>query len=336
MEIGLVPDSDTIGTESDEEESNNEEAPSAGAQEAPVNAEATEAAATGIDAADAGGSAADEQEAAASAAASQLQKWWKACIARKSAADAECPTLEMMQMRLDAEDAANYALLRASVENEMKQPWSRAFPDLNNDPNAVDTFTVDERTDAIWALMKQHNSKDVTCNWDEITKHIVAARKQSKDEKEQDNTKEEDGTGSAAAVEKAAADGKGHAAGSQADGTAAPGAAAAEAAAEGEAEAAGRGDVQPAQDHNKAEREHRPPAPAAGAPEAVAADNRQLDDAALEPGGGEAAVPNPGTEGQADAAGRGDVQPAQDQKNAEREDSKQRCRTDALAQEKAA
>ena len=178
MEVGLVPDSDTIATESDEEESDNEEEAPAGAQEAPVDAEATEAAATGIDAADAGGSAADEQEAAASAAASQLQKWRKDCIARKSAADAACPTLEMMQMRLDAEDATNYAILRASVENVMNQPWSGAFPDLN----AVDTFTVDERTDAIWALMKQHNSKDVTSNWDEITKHILAARKQSKDD----------------------------------------------------------------------------------------------------------------------------------------------------------
>ena len=88
----------------------------------------------------------------------------------------------MMQMRLDAEDAANYAILRASVENVMNQPWSGAFPDLNGDPNAVDTFTVDERTYAIWALMKQHNSKDVTSNWDEITKHILAARKQSKDD----------------------------------------------------------------------------------------------------------------------------------------------------------
>ena len=87
MEDGLVPDADTCGTESNVEESNDEEEASAGAQEAAVDAEATDAAATGMDAAAAGGpAAAVEQEAAAEAAAIQLQKWWKDCIARKSAA----------------------------------------------------------------------------------------------------------------------------------------------------------------------------------------------------------------------------------------------------------
>ena len=191
-------------------------------------------------------------------------------------------------MHLDAEDAANYAILRDSVQNVMNQPWSGVFPDLNGDPNAVDTYTVDETTDAIWALMKQHNSnyKDVTSNWDQISKHILAAREQSKDEKEQENTKEEGGTGSAAAVEKAAADGKVQAAGSQEDGAAAPGAA---------------------------------------APEAVAADNMHLHDAAFATPGGQAAVPNAGTEGQAETAGRGDVQPAQDQHKAEREHTARCC-----------
>ena len=99
MEDGLVPDSETCGTESDEEGSNIKDQASADAQEAAVIAQPTETGATAMHAATAGGSAAaEEREAAAeAAAASQLQKWWKDCIDRKSAADAKCPTLKMLQ-----------------------------------------------------------------------------------------------------------------------------------------------------------------------------------------------------------------------------------------------
>ena len=119
------------------------------------------------------------------------------------AAACSAPSLKKLQKDLEAEDAAGKALLWDSVQNEMTQSWSGAFPDLNGDPNAADTYTLDELTDAIWVLKPCLNYKDVTCNWGEIARLILEARKHSKDAKGEEKNKEEECAGSAAAVEQA-------------------------------------------------------------------------------------------------------------------------------------
>ena len=86
------------------------------------------------------------------------------------AAACSAPSMKKLQEDLGAEDVADNALLRASVQNEMKQSWSGVFPDLNGDPHTADTYTVDELTDAIWVSKLCSNYKDVTCNWGEISR----------------------------------------------------------------------------------------------------------------------------------------------------------------------
>ena len=57
----------------------------------------------------------------------------------------------------------------------------------------------------------------------------------------------------------------------------------------------------------------------------------QLQDAPVEQAGARAAVPNAGTDGEAEAARRGDVEATHEQKKAERKEAKQRCNTAAFA-----
>ena len=210
----------------------------------------------------------------------------------------------------------------------MTQSWSGAFPDLNGDPNAADTYTVDKLTEAIWVSNPCSHYKDVACNWGEISRIILEARKRSKDPKEagpqnaqeEDTDKEEEGAGTAAAVEQAGVRD-----------------AAANAAADGEAKSAGRQDDEAA-------------APGAAAAEAEAADNMQLQDADVkkldtlpkeefeEPEEGCNSLsfsPTPGQGVPEHSASIGhdaaEDEAAEEQTRAERDTAKQRCKTAALA-----
>ena len=70
------------------------------------------------------------------------------------------------------------------MEKEWGTTWIGAFPGLNGRPDAPDTWTIDEVTEALWLTKSDFNENSIKCHFAEMSRLIVEGRRQRKDEEE--------------------------------------------------------------------------------------------------------------------------------------------------------